>query len=476
MGQGVEPDDEGWTEAYDGEVERSDMVGKAANGTAFLLMKSAQNAAAGGLFAAEDVHKLMDEADSAELAKATYEALVKEKYSAEDRRRMAGNGQAMDDGSYPIADAEDVRNAVHAVGRGGASHDAIRRHVIARARALGQSSQIPDSWASDGSLETPAVAKADGEPGSPAWEAQDAAQAQDAIKQLGALRALVQQLVAREGAEVGAGHLDDLDDALDLKCIDDALCFAMDGLTAFAVGERAAAAIAKAAAKGGASAVHDTITKLAGACGCPVCAGWIAGAKQQGDLTEAAQPPEDANDGPAADQQAPHPAPPKPTPAATPAVATPEQTMTKTADTESTATTSARTDDQAAALKKAQSKAEKKAKRAAVEAALLKATERNTELEGQVSDLLKRVERVESAPAQGSGPVFNGAAVGATPQPAPGITPGAVVDERAALTKAIAEESDPVRKAELQERFVVGGLKAVFAAGPTVAPAPRPQG
>lgn len=150
--------------------------------------------------------------------------------------------------------------------------------------------------------------------------------------------------------------------------------------------------------------------------------------------------------------------------------------MTKTADTESAATTAAGTDDQAAALIKAQKKAEKKARKAAVEAALLKATERNTQLEGQVTDLLKRVERVESAPAQGSGPAYNGAAFGAPPQPAPGITPGAVADERAALTKAIAEEDDPVRKAELQERFVVSGLKSVFAAGPTVAPAPRPQG
>jgi ATP-dependent Clp endopeptidase proteolytic subunit ClpP len=77
-----------------------------------------------------------------------------DKYNADDRKRMAGNGQAMDDGSYPIADAEDLSNAIHAVGRGGADHDSIRAHIIKRAAALGESAQIPDNWNSDGSLKT----------------------------------------------------------------------------------------------------------------------------------------------------------------------------------------------------------------------------------------------------------------------------------------------------------------------------------
>ena len=75
-----------------------------------------------------------------------------DKYKQADRDRMAKGGQAMDDGSYPIADAEDLDNAIHAVGRGGADHDAIRSHIIKRADALGLSSKIPDNWAADGSL------------------------------------------------------------------------------------------------------------------------------------------------------------------------------------------------------------------------------------------------------------------------------------------------------------------------------------
>lgn len=75
-----------------------------------------------------------------------------DKYDADDRKRMAGNGQAMPDGSYPIADEEDLDNAIHAVGRGGADHDAIRKHIAKRAEAIGQSSKIPDDWNADGSL------------------------------------------------------------------------------------------------------------------------------------------------------------------------------------------------------------------------------------------------------------------------------------------------------------------------------------
>jgi ATP-dependent Clp endopeptidase proteolytic subunit ClpP len=75
-----------------------------------------------------------------------------EKYSADDRKEMASKGHAMPDGSYPIADGEDLDNAIRAVGRGGSDHDAIRRHIIKRADALGQSSKVPDNWGADGSL------------------------------------------------------------------------------------------------------------------------------------------------------------------------------------------------------------------------------------------------------------------------------------------------------------------------------------
>jgi ATP-dependent protease ClpP protease subunit len=77
-----------------------------------------------------------------------------DKYKQADRDRMAKSGEAMPDGSYPIADEEDLDNAIRAVGRGGADHDTIRAHIIKRAAALGLSSKVPDNWNSDGSLKT----------------------------------------------------------------------------------------------------------------------------------------------------------------------------------------------------------------------------------------------------------------------------------------------------------------------------------
>jgi HK97 family phage prohead protease len=78
------------------------------------------------------------------------------KYNADQLKAMGAKGQAFKnpDGSYsyPCADAEDLANAIHAVGRGGASHDAIRKYIMARAKALGLTAKIPDTWNSDGSM------------------------------------------------------------------------------------------------------------------------------------------------------------------------------------------------------------------------------------------------------------------------------------------------------------------------------------
>ncbi|MGH3504014.1 MAG: HK97 family phage prohead protease [Nocardioidaceae bacterium] len=73
------------------------------------------------------------------------------------KKYAAGKGWAMDDGSYTIRPADnhgkqDLQKAIKAVGRGGSSHNAIRKHIIARAKTLGLSDMIPDNWNSDGSM------------------------------------------------------------------------------------------------------------------------------------------------------------------------------------------------------------------------------------------------------------------------------------------------------------------------------------
>ncbi len=67
-------------------------------------------------------------------------------YTAEDRREMAKNGQALPDGSYPIKDEEDLRNAIQAIGRA-SDPSAVRAHIKKRAKALGLTELIPEGWA-----------------------------------------------------------------------------------------------------------------------------------------------------------------------------------------------------------------------------------------------------------------------------------------------------------------------------------------
>lgn len=72
--------------------------------------------------------------------------------TAAQRKMFSKSGVAMPDGSYYIRNAQELDDAIHAVGRGNAGHDSIRKHIIKRANALNLSSKIPDNWNSDGSL------------------------------------------------------------------------------------------------------------------------------------------------------------------------------------------------------------------------------------------------------------------------------------------------------------------------------------
>lgn len=83
-------------------------------------------------------------------------AVAEAKYSADQLRDMLAKGHAIrnDNGepSYPIADEDDLRKAIQAVGRGGGSHNKIRAYIVRRAKALGKSDLIPDNWGSSGQM------------------------------------------------------------------------------------------------------------------------------------------------------------------------------------------------------------------------------------------------------------------------------------------------------------------------------------
>jgi hypothetical protein len=71
--------------------------------------------------------------------------LEKKDYNAKQRRAMAGRGLAMPDGSYPIVNEQDLKNAIQSFGRA-SDPAATKRHIIRRARALGLVKLLPEDW------------------------------------------------------------------------------------------------------------------------------------------------------------------------------------------------------------------------------------------------------------------------------------------------------------------------------------------
>lgn len=65
------------------------------------------------------------------------------------RERLAKEGKALPDGSYPIRNVSDLKNAIQAYGRSNPGDRAkVRRHIEKRARALGKADLIPENWKS----------------------------------------------------------------------------------------------------------------------------------------------------------------------------------------------------------------------------------------------------------------------------------------------------------------------------------------
>lgn len=78
------------------------------------------------------------------------------KYNADELQKMLDKGQALKNDAgmpaFPIADEEDLGNAISSVGRSKMDHDTVRKFIIKRAKAIGKADAIPDNWKSDGSL------------------------------------------------------------------------------------------------------------------------------------------------------------------------------------------------------------------------------------------------------------------------------------------------------------------------------------
>jgi hypothetical protein len=75
---------------------------------------------------------------------------LKREFSSKERDEAAESGAALPDGSFPIKNASDLKNAMRAIGRAKDPAKA-KAHIRARAKALGLSDQLSDAFKSAGS-------------------------------------------------------------------------------------------------------------------------------------------------------------------------------------------------------------------------------------------------------------------------------------------------------------------------------------
>lgn len=66
-------------------------------------------------------------------------------FPAKKRKKLAEEGKALPDGSFPIVTKADLKNAIQAYGRA-SNKAAVKRHIKKRARALGATNLLPDDW------------------------------------------------------------------------------------------------------------------------------------------------------------------------------------------------------------------------------------------------------------------------------------------------------------------------------------------
>jgi hypothetical protein len=72
-------------------------------------------------------------------------------YSDDEREEMAKGGMALPDGSYPIKDEEDLKNAIMAYGRAKDKTKA-KAHIMKRAMELEKEDMIPAEWSEEKTL------------------------------------------------------------------------------------------------------------------------------------------------------------------------------------------------------------------------------------------------------------------------------------------------------------------------------------
>src|SRR3990167_1672347 len=73
------------------------------------------------------------------------EQTSKRLFTSQQRKIMASSGAAMPDGSFPVANKQDLKNAIQAIGRA-SNPEMTKKHIMSRAKAMGMIDLVPDSW------------------------------------------------------------------------------------------------------------------------------------------------------------------------------------------------------------------------------------------------------------------------------------------------------------------------------------------
>lgn len=71
--------------------------------------------------------------------------LEKAKFNTKERKKLASEGEAMPDGSFPIRNGKDLSNAIADYGRA-KDQAAAKKHIKKRAAALGMTGSLPENW------------------------------------------------------------------------------------------------------------------------------------------------------------------------------------------------------------------------------------------------------------------------------------------------------------------------------------------
>jgi len=92
-----------------------------------------------------------DPEEAADIDAEVADVALKSMYSDDERDEMAKGGMALPDGSYPIKDEEDLKNAIMSYGRA-ADKEKAKAHIKKRAMELDKEDMIPAEWSEEKTL------------------------------------------------------------------------------------------------------------------------------------------------------------------------------------------------------------------------------------------------------------------------------------------------------------------------------------